>query len=225
MPSWIPDLSTASFPDAHPTRHAPHPSQHPTERGNPVGSIQRPVPAGDQWPSSAARCNHPLPIAPRRAAPAGSSPPPTLVRTRTPSTTHLAATLRASQPSRGPSRCPRLAARSEALPVQPTMPSLPRSQPIPFPAANAAVPAASRPRRQRLAPACEATLPSTGRHPLAAPMPSPRRLHPTRDRHCPQPPTPRQSETLASVNPRRPVRSSNPTRQPPQRDAAIHCWT
>ncbi len=67
MPRWIPNFSSGTFPDAHPARHAPHPSQHPTERGNPVGSIQRPVPAGDQWPSSVARCNHPPPTAPHRA--------------------------------------------------------------------------------------------------------------------------------------------------------------
>ncbi len=119
--------------------------------------------------------------------PAGSSPPPTLVRTRTPSTTHLAAPLRASQPNLGPSHCPHLEARSEALPAQQTIQKLPSSQPIPFPAANTAGPAASRPRRQRLAPACEHTLSSTGRHPSAGPTPSPRWLPPTRDRHSLRP--------------------------------------
>ncbi len=109
----------------------------------------------------------------RRPATGSCLPIPAL-RTKTAAPTHRAATLRAFQPSRGPSRRPRLAARSEALPVQRTMPNLPSSQPIPFPAANTAVPAASRPRRQRLAPACEDTLPSTGRHRLAAPTPSPR---------------------------------------------------
>ena len=194
MPRWIPNFSSGTFPDAHPARHAPHPSQHPTERGNPVGSIQRPVPAGDQWPSSVARCNHPPsnsspPCRPQpleghlRQPPAGSSPPPTPVRTRTPSTIHRAAALRASQPSRGPSRCPRLAARSEALPVQQTIPKLPSSQLIPFPAASTAGPAASRRRRKRLAPACEDSLSSTGRHPSAGPTPFPLRQPPTRDRH------------------------------------------
>ena len=67
MPRWIPIFSTGSFPDAHPTRHAPHPNRHPPERGNPVGSIRKSAPAVDSRPCSAARSNHPLRTAPHRA--------------------------------------------------------------------------------------------------------------------------------------------------------------